>query len=161
MTPETLRLLNPAFLATVIGHAATGYFEHRDQEGLPLALAFIVPPLVLHKNTRAVLPKIITSKLPDWAHKNSAELAFLPEHARELQSAIRSAILIGVHFDILQFNESARICTSSQFNPETAQSQLKKSEEIGEIMKKSHFLGRWLSVSGNQPTVLSILGIGI
>lgn len=160
MTPETLRLLNPAFLATVIGHAATGYAEHRDQ-GLPFTLAFIVPPLVLHKDTRVVLPKMITSKLPDWAHKNSAELAFLRDHARELQPAVRSAILIGAHFDIIQFDEHARVRASSQFNPQEAQKELKKSDEVGEIMKKSQFIGRWLSVSGNQPTVLSILGIGI
>lgn len=160
MTPETLRLLNPAFLATLIGHAATGYSEHRDQ-GLPFALSFIVPPLVLHKDTRVVLPKMITSKLPDWAHKNSAELAFLPEHARELQPVVRSAILIGVHFDIIQFDDDARVRASSRFNPKGTQKELKKSEDVGEIMKKSHFMGRWLSVSGNQPTVLSILGIGI
>ena len=159
MTPETLRLLNPAFLATVIGHAAVGYSEHRDQ-GLPFALAFIVPPLVLHKDTRVVLPKMITSKLPDWAHKNSAELAFLPDHARELQAAVRSAIVIGAHFDIIAFDDDARICPASEFNPKSAQKSLKQSDEIEEIMKKSHFVGRWLSVSGNQPTVLSILGIG-
>lgn len=160
MTPETLRLLNPAFLATLIGHAATGYAEHRDQ-GLPFALCFIVPPLVLHKDTRLVLPRSITSKLPDWAHRNSDKLAFLPEHARELQLAVRSAILIGVHFDILHFDDEARMCASSQFNLKTVHDELKKSDEIIEIMKKSHFVGRWLSVSGNQPTVLSILGIGI
>ncbi|MBZ6380032.1 hypothetical protein B5C34_00035 [Pacificimonas flava] len=160
MTPETLRLLNPAFLATVIGHAATGYVEHRDH-GLPFAFAFIVPPLVLHKDTRVVLPKMITSKLPDWAHKNSAELAFLPDHARELRSAVRSAILIGVHFDIIRFDERARMRASSKFNPKTARPELRKSDEVKEIMNKSRFVGRWLSVSGNQPTVLSILGIGI
>lgn len=160
MTPETLRLLNPAFVATVIGHAATGYAEHGDQ-GLPFTLAFIVPPLLLHKDTRDILPKVITSKLPDWAHKSSAELAFLPDHARELQPAVRHAILLGVHFDIIRFDDEARMRTSSQFNPKSAQNELEKSGEIGEIMKKSHFIGRWLSVSGNQPTVLSILGIGI
>lgn len=160
MTPETLRLLNPAFLATVIGHAAGGYAEHRDQ-GLPFSLAFIVPPLVLHKDTRVALPKMITSKLPDWAHKNSAELAFLPDHARELQAAVRSAIVIGAHFDIIAFDDNARICIASQFYPKSAQKYLKQSDEIDEIMKKSHFLGRWFSVSGNQPTVLSILGIGV
>jgi hypothetical protein len=160
MTPETLRLLNPAFLATVIGHAATGYAEHGDR-GLPFALSFIVPPLVLHKDTRDVLPKIITSKLPDWTHKNAAVLAFLPDHARELQPAIRSAILVGTHFDIIQFDNEARLRASSQFNPKAVQNDLQKSGEIGEIMHKSRFIGRWLSVSGNQPTVLSILGIGI
>ena len=160
MTPETLRLLNPGFLANVIGHAAVGYAEYRDQ-GLPFALSFIVPPLVLHKDTRVVLPKLITSKLPDWAHKNSAELAFLPDHARELHPAVRSAILIGVHLDIICFDDDARMRTASQFNSNAAQKESKKSDEVGEIMAKSHFMGRWLSVSGNQPTVLSILGIGI
>ena len=160
MTPETLRLLNPAFLATLIGHAATGYTEYEDH-GLPFALAFIVPPLVLHKDTRDVLPKVITSKLPDWAHKSSAELAFLPDHARELQPSVRSAILLGVHFDIIRFDDEARMRASSQFNPKSVQNDLKKSDEIEEIMRKSHFIGRWLSVSGNQPTILSILGIGI
>lgn len=159
MTPETLRLLNPAFLATVIGHAAAGYFEHRDQ-GLPFALAFIIPPMILHKDTRVVLPKMITSKLPDWAHKNSAELAFLPDHARELQAAVRYAIVIGAHFNIINFDENARMRAASQFNSKLAQKELKQSEEVEEIMKKSHFVGRWLSVSGNQPTVLSILGVG-
>lgn len=158
MTPETLRLLNPAFLATVIGHAAAGYVEHRDQ-GLPFAIAFIIPPLVLHKDTRSVLPKMITSKLPDWAHKNSAELAFLPDHTHELQAAVRSAILVGTHFDIINFDDNARMRAGPQFNPKSAPKEMKQSDEVEEIMKKSHFIGRWLSVSGNQPTILSILGI--
>lgn len=160
MTPETLRLLNPAFLSTIIGHAANGYMEHRDH-GLPFAFSFIVPPLVLHKDTRQILPKVITSKLSDWAHKNSAQLAYLPEHARELQPAVRKAITIGTHFDIIQFDSEARLRSSEGFNPQFAQKHIKKSHEVGEIMKKSHFMGRWLSISGNQPTVLSILGIGI
>jgi hypothetical protein len=160
MTPETLRLLNPAFLATVIGHAANGYVEHRDQ-GLPFSFAFIIPPLVVHKDTRVVLPKIITSKLPEWVHKHSAELAFLPNHARELQPAIRSALLVGTHLEIIRFDEDARLRTSSRFFPGEAQEKVKKSDEVEEIMKKSQFIGRWLSVSGNQPTVLSILGIGV
>lgn len=138
MTPETLRLLNPAFLATVIGHAAVGYVEHRDQ-GLPLPLAFIVPPLVLHKDTRVVLPKMITSKLPDWAHKNSAELAFLPDHACELQIVVRNAILIGAHFGIIAFDDKARLRAASQFNPKSAQEVLKQSDEVQEIMKKVTF----------------------
>lgn len=160
MTPETLRLLNPAFLATVIGHAAVGYAEHRDR-GLPFALAFIVPPLVLHKETRVVLPKMITSKMPDWAHKNSAVLAFLPDHARELQTAVRNAIVIGAHFDIIAFDDHAQMRAAPQFYPKSVLKALKQSDEIEEIMKKSQFVGRWLSVSGNQPTVLSILGIGL
>lgn len=160
MTPETLRLLNPAFVATVIGHAANGYFEI-SEEGLPFTLGFIVPPLVLHKDTRAILPRSTTSKLPDWASKNSAELAFLSNHARELEPIVKSAIIIGVNFSILRFDERARMHASNELNPVKAQEYIKKSDEIGEIMKKSEFLGRWLSVSGNEPTILSILGIGL
>merc|ERR1712232_1350182 len=104
---------------------------------------------------------MITSKLPDWAHKNSAELAFLPDHARELQPVVRSAIIVGTHLDIIKFDEDARVRASLQFNPKEAQKELKKSDEIGEIMRKSQFIGRWLSVSGNLPTVLSILGVGL
>ncbi len=68
--------------------------------------------------------------------------------------------MIGTHFDIIKFDDTARIRVGSQFNPRSAQKELKHSDEVKDIMKKSQFMGRWLSVSGNQPTVLSILGIG-
>ena len=160
MTPETRRLLNPAFIATLLGYSAKGYAEH-ESCGLPFSFSFIIPPLVLHKDTREVLPKIITSKLSEWVHKNSAVLAFLPEHARELQPAVRSAISVGAHFDIIQFDNEGRLQASAGHDPKFNGKAASISDEVDEIMKKSHFLGRWLSISGNQPTVLSILGIGI
>lgn len=155
MTPETVRLLNPGFLATLLGHGSLGYAESQEN-GLPFILAFILPPLVLHKDTRDVLPRAITSKLPEWAHKHSSQLAFLPQHAKELQPSIRSAITVGAHLQIIAFDEEARLNPSERFEPKT-----KESKEVAEIMKKSYFLGRWLGVSGNQPTILSILGIGV
>lgn len=160
MSPETRRLLNPAFVATLIGAAALGY-EENVEGGLPVIYAFLVPPLVLHKETRDVIPKVITSKLPQWIHTNSANIAFLPNHIRELQPSIRHSIVVGVHFNILTINSMGKIEPHENHNFSSLPDEAKKSVEISDIVKRSNFLGRWLAVSGNQPTVLSILGIGI
>lgn len=160
MSPEVRRLLNPSFLATVNAVAAEGFVSETG-DGLPFLYAFLIPPLVLNKETRDSLPSKITSRMPAWAHDSASVLAFLPQHAQELQDAVRLSILVGTNQGQLILDEHRRLRPGADTSLAESSRLTQHSIEIPDILKRSYFVGRWLSVCGNTPTVFSVLGIGL
>ncbi len=66
---EEQSLLNPAFCAMLIWKAATGY---KSEGGAMLSFeeSYLVAPIVLHKQTRDSLPRIISTSLAVWAYEH-------------------------------------------------------------------------------------------
>ena len=62
---EEARLLNPAFVGTLLWSCARAYAATADQ-AQPYALLFVVAPVVLHKNTRESLPTTTRTSLVSW-----------------------------------------------------------------------------------------------
>lgn len=160
MSPETRRLLNPSFLAAINASAAFGYYEERET-GLPLLYSFIIPAMVLPKDTRDRLPKVVTAKMPSWAQQNAGVLAFLPGHVADLQRLVRQSLIVGYNAGLLEFTAENEILPPDGLRPAALGTLAMQSVELPDIFRRAHFLGRWLSTVGNPPTVFSILGIGL
>ena len=58
-SPEERALLNPSFFSLLFWHAATGHMAEGGA-GLPFGTGFLVLPIVLHRETRESLPKMVT-----------------------------------------------------------------------------------------------------
>lgn len=160
MSPETRRLLNPPFLAAINAAAAAGHYDEAEA-GLPLLYSFLIPAMVLSKDTRDRLPKVVTTKMPSWSQQHAGTLAFLPSHVADLQRLVRQSLIVGHNIGLLRFTTSKTIIPVDGVTVATLGSFVKQSIEIPEIFRRAHFLGRWLTTTGNPPTVLSILGIGL
>lgn len=138
---------------------AEGY-EREVGEGLPLVLAFVGPAFILHTETRRRLPKIISSKLPEWAGRNPDLISELPDRISETRALCGQSVLLGSSNGFLQMQEDCSL-KSGDKKLDYFVALGKESQDLPDIYKKSVFLGRWLSHSGTEPTILSILGVGI
>ena len=157
---EVKRLLNPGFLSLVIAFAAEG-FEDESEAGLPFLLALAVPPLLLHRETREKLPKVVTSKMSEWTKKHPHAAAQMPAHLQEFVSLTKRALVFGSNIGTISIEADGSVVSCRQMTATAAVKSAKTSVEIPEIIKKAYFTGRWLAHAGTVATIYSILGVGL
>lgn len=155
-SPEEIALLNPAFMGVVLYHAVQGY-EQESQSGMPYPLVFLVPAVVLMRNTRSLLPRQKNSSLAGWLQDNprvrlrfaDASVSFVPlvREGLILAASKRALMLVGdhVHAGNLRRGALARIQANT--------------DEFQEITRKSSFVGRWYAVSGSTETIMALWGV--
>src|SRR4051794_41139246 len=93
-------LLNPALFASLLSAAAQGY-ESKSGEPMIWPLAFLVPPLVLHRPTREALPKTVRTHLPTWVRSEPLVRAGFPQRAARLTPLTREGLRLGLRFGVL------------------------------------------------------------
>ena len=158
--PEVRRLLNPGFLSVVIAIAAEGYQDER-QESLPFLLALLVPPLILHRETRENLPKVVVTKLSDWAKNYPQLIHLVPKHTQEFLPLTKEAIIFGSNIGTLTVNSDGSLISLKSPTRSKIVKAGQMSVEIPDIVKRAYFAGRWLAHAGTIATIYSILGIGL
>lgn len=147
---ETQALLNPAFTAALLARAAKGH-RARTQEPMPLPLAFLACPMVLHEATRRALPTRVTHRLAPWLDANQIHRAGMPGRARLLAPVVRSGLRAGVRAGILQLTAGGLV-DSIPRRPRG----LDLSEEVEEIFDRAQFVGGWLGMSGPPSAVFAL-----
>jgi hypothetical protein len=157
---EEVALLNPAFTSTGLWSAARGYVKTdvRERDALPFTLAFLVLPLVLHRQTRESLPTSTRTSVAVWASENPLLRARLPEQARTLVPFTRAAMLFGgMHgfFSLPDGNVVPNHAWKANVN-----NVLKDcTDEVRFCVQRADFVGRWLAAAGDSLTVLSLFGV--
>lgn len=150
-TAAVADLLNPALLAVITAAAASEY-ERRDGRPMPFELAFLVTPLVLHRATRAELPKRVDSHLARWVTTHEVLAAGFGERARALVQPVREGIRFGLRTGTLDLQGTAL----------TGNLRLRRPAKIGdvaEIVAKAGFAGRWLTQLESPATAFALLGV--
>jgi hypothetical protein len=145
-------LFNPPFMATLIGRASIGHRRERDAP-LPLALAYLVAPIVLHTPTRAELPRV-NARLAKWADQHQLLRAELRLRAPQLAAVTRQALRFGLRHELI-----ALAPTGVEAAPALAGLPEPGAGEAAECWKKAELLGRWLPRAGPPATVLALLGV--
>ncbi len=154
---EERNLLNPAFCATVLGHAAQGYAVEREVP-MPIELAFLVLPFVLHRETRESLPSKITTSLPTWLAERPMVPPRLGERAATLRSFTREALVFGGVHGLLSFDRHG-VRANGDMKRRVIVGLKSTSDEVRECAKRAEFLGRWLERAGGPATVMALLGV--
>jgi hypothetical protein len=145
-------LFNPAFVAALIGRAAAGHRSERDAL-LPLALGYLVAPMVLHTPTRDALPRV-NARLAKWADEHQLLRAELRWRAPQLTSVTRHALRFGVRHELIELTPAGIDAASG-----LARVPAPDSGDAGDCWKKAELLGRWLPRAGPPATVLALLGV--
>jgi len=156
-SPEERALLNPSFVSVLIWHAATGHMAG-GAVGLPFGTAFLVAPLVLHRETREALPRMLKTSLPVWLADNQLVRARLAERARTLVPYTREALLFGGMRGFLKV--SADVVSAEQGWKRRVSAELARSgDEVRSCAARANFLGKWFARAGSPATVMALLGV--
>ena len=145
-------LFNPPFVAALMGRAAAGHRRERDAP-LPLPLAYLVAPLVLHTPTRDELPRV-NARLAKWADDHQLLRAELRWRAPRFGPTTRRALRFGLRHDLIGL-------TGTGIEPAPTLARLSEPDttDAADCWKKAELLGRWLPRAGPPATVLALLGV--
>lgn len=143
-------MLNPALLAVVTAGAASEY-ERRSGEPMPFPLAFITAPLVLHHATREALPNRVDSHLSKWVIDNPALVAGFGARAKALVDPVREGVRFGLRAGALTLDGD---CLVGETRGKPA-----KIGDVGDIIARAGFTGRWFTQSDSPATVFALLGV--
>ncbi len=151
--PAVADLLNPALIAAVIAAAAIEY-NRRDARPMPFELAFLVVPLVLHRNTRQSLPIRVDSHLAKWVTSNEVLAAGFGARAKTLVEPVREGIRFGLRHGAVELN-GAHI--TGHLRP----GRVAEIGDIGDIVHKARFVGRWFTQLESPATAFALLGVEV
>nr|WP_281374038.1 three component ABC system middle component [Mycobacterium vicinigordonae] len=152
-TPAVADLLNPALMATIIAAAASQY-ESRGGSRMPFELSYLAAPLVLHRDTRAALPVRVDSHLAKWVTAHEVLAAGFGARAKALAEPVREGLRFGLRIGAIEL-DGGRIAGS--FRSRTPA----KIGDIGEIVKKAGFVGRWFTQIESSATAFALLGVEV
>jgi hypothetical protein len=121
------------------------------------AIAFVVLPLVLHRETRLALPYNTRTTLTAWIFDHPDLVALLPQHARDLRIYTERALSAGLSANFISFRVS-----NSKLTARDVQFGGLVDDQFGETsncIERSRLVGRWFSKSGSAATIFSLLGV--
>jgi len=156
-SPEERALLNPSFFSLLFWHAATGHAAEGGV-GLPFVTSFLVLPVVLHRETRESLPKMVTTSLPVWLDDNPVVRARLAERARTLVPYTREALMFGGMRGFLKVNADS-VSAEQGWKRKISAELRRSSDEVRSCAKRADFLGRWFAKAGSPATVMALMGV--
>lgn len=154
---EEGNLLNPSFCTLVLLHAVEDY-SRTMPAGMPLSLAFLILPIVLHRPTREALPRRTSKALSSWLEEHEALRVTFAERAKALVPFVREAVLFGCAHGVLKFGEEGRLLVGVKPRG-TSRYASAVTEEVRECLSRAQFVGRWIATAGTVPTVFALWGV--
>ncbi len=153
---EQARLLNPAFLGTLLWSGAKGYASVAN-ENQPYLISFLVPPIVLHKSTRERLPRTIRTSLVAWLGDNASVHVGFGDRATALVPLVKEAILFASNTGMIQLQD-ARVVAARKPSG-MAEMMSGTSSEVNACIMRARFVGKWFARSGDYRTVMALWGV--
>lgn len=160
--PAVANLMNPAFCAVLLREAIEKYHEKNDKLGMPYPIGFIILPLVLHQDTRKVLPNQNPKlTLHEWVEANPSVLLRFAERTRQLVPYTREALIFGIQQGTIRITNDVNqvghlIPTSKKYQQKYPWS---KDSQAAIYKKQAGMLGRWLAQIGNSSLIFTTLRI--
>lgn len=152
---EVANLFNPAYCGLLLRQAVGGY-QLASGRGMDYAMAFVVLPVVLHKNTREALPNILATKLHVWMQRNHQVRIGFAERMQNMVQITKEALLFALQHGVLALNGEGALIAGPHALGDYS---VPKSSEAAKCAKQAEFVGRWFADAGSPATFLSTWGI--
>jgi hypothetical protein len=154
-SPTVAAMLNPALIAAVLTVAAREYVGRRS-ESLPSPYAFLIAPLVLHRDTREELPRSATSHWANWASDNPVLIAGFPARAVALREHVREGLRFGLRHGVLSIDGIGGLVP---VDGETIVPAKTADGDIRDLVVAAQRVGRWLTKLDLPATAFALLGV--
>lgn len=156
-SPEEQALIGPSFLSVLLWHAAEGH-KSAFGMGMPFAEAFLVAPLVLHRETRGLLPRTTRTSLPVWLDDQRVIKSRVAERAEALAPYTREALIFAGSHGLVAFDKDT-ICATRHWRTAINTNLGASSEEVRDCASRATFVGKWFASAGGVTTVLALMGV--
>lgn len=153
---ETANLFNPAFCGTVLLNAIASFLDEAEAP-MPLALAYMPLPIVLHEATRNVLPRNKTTSLLVWLQRQPEVRLGFASRMRALIPCTREAIMFLHVYGRVAFDSSGRI--SRAVSIRSLKPLERQSEEFKATTTKATLVGKMLGKAGKPATIFAVWGV--
>jgi hypothetical protein len=117
---------------------------------MPWPLAFLIPPLVLHRPTREALPRDTRTHLSTWIRRQPLLRAGFPDRAAAMVPLTREGIRLGLRAGVLTRDGSTLIGHLDNEPPEG---------ELRQLARHAALVGRWLAKTDQPSTIFALLGV--
>jgi len=154
---EERALLNPAFCSCLLWQAATGYRSVTNAP-LPFDVAFLVLPMVLHRRTRELLPKAVTTSLAVWLNENPLSQSYIADRAQTLAPFTKDAMMFGGIHRLFNLKNGA-IEPNGGWKKSLVADLKDSTDEVRYCEKRAEFVGKWFAKVGSPGTVMAIMGV--
>ncbi|WP_280442363.1 three component ABC system middle component [Nocardia brasiliensis] len=151
--PAVADLLNPALTAAIIAATAIEY-DRRVARPMPFELAFLMVPLVLHRETRSSLPIRIDSHLATWVTTHEVLAAGFGARAKALVEPVREGLRFGLRHGAISVDRANITGHLRPYRPA-------EIGDMAEIVKKARFIGRWFTQLESSATAFALLGVEV
>lgn len=153
---EVANLFNPAFTSLLLSKTLAGY-AGSEPKSLPIALSYLVLPIILHPDTRDALPRAASTNMFGWIAENPHLKAVFPRRARRAIPFTQEAIRFGIIYGKLSVSGSSLVTGTRKFALNAAPPDA--TGEVRGCLQKAAFLGRWFAESDSPDTILATWGI--
>jgi hypothetical protein len=148
-------LFNPAFCSVLLCDYINSFNSRRRQNGMPYSLAFFVFPIILHKDTRDLLPKNTNSLIHPWVQNNPKILIGLQQRTGKFVPYTKETIIWSMNNKAISIENGELFSNLIPLSRKTSS----PSDEINECREKARFLGRWFSKISDISMLYILFGV--
>lgn len=147
---------NPAFCGELV-YRTVREFEKAANTPLSLPLAFLVLPLVLHKQTRDELPQKADTAFAGWAAGHAPTLAALSDRSQRLAPFTREGLLLMMQQGLLIVKDGGIARGSTRFKASAIEGR--GTTDTDEARSAAEMLGRWFARQSQPGLIMQALGV--
>jgi hypothetical protein len=155
---EEANLFNPAFLCALIHEFLKDYMK-AQVGGAPFTVVVIAMTATLHRTSRERLPNRTVTSLYPWLQENEDLLIGFASRAKNIVPWVKEAILFGMATDTLAGGEGHNLLLGSKKAMFSKSFIDATTPEVKLIIERAKFMGRWLSNSGSEISVVAAWGV--
>jgi hypothetical protein len=117
---------------------------------MPWPVAFLVPPLVLHRPTRESLPSDTRTHFATWVSRQPLLVAGFPRRALVMVEPTREALRMTIRAQRVVLSGGTLMVTSLRRPP---------VGELRQLLRTASLVGRWLARLDQPSTAFALLGV--
>jgi hypothetical protein len=153
---EEIALFNPAFISRLL-HGTVNEYTQVRVPGMPVPLAFLATPLVLHLPTRNDLPNNAATQMQGWIREHPRHLARVAQNVIALRSFTGMALRFAITHGVLVSDDGLLRPGGLRRKPRGFDQQ--ETAEIAECIRAGRFIGRWFARQPDAATLLAWWGV--
>lgn len=148
-------LINPAFSGLLLREFVLS-FEKESSEKPEALLLFLALPLILHRETRTLLPSTTATRHHTWLERTPQARVGFAARAAALAPFVREAISFACGSKWLELHPPYHV--GARKLKMKSKSWINLSDN-SECLHASQFMGKWLAQAGPTTTIFGLWGV--